>query len=293
MSAPATRKVGAYSIVIAVVVCWILLSAMTHIVPAGHRGVAFSRVGGVKQTSLPEGFNLITPFIDRVTDYEVRSRTYVFTRSERGDADRKAGAVNAKDSDQQAVYLDLTLRYRLDPESVYKLHDQIGPEYEEKIIRVRTEDAARAIVASYKAEVVFSTKRQEIQDRLQADLAEVLLQNYVILDEVLIRNVAFTPEYQQKIEQKQIALQRAQMKGYELLREQKEKTRKTIEAKAEGEAIRITGEALGRYPSVVEYEFVSKIPDNVNTYVITGDTIVNLSDMFGPKAKPAPQPAKQ
>ncbi len=263
----------------------ITASAAVHVVPAGHGAIVFNQLTGVRPVSLGEGMNLVVPFVERPRNYEVRTRTYVFSGMRIQEGDASSDAMNAKTSDAQTVLLDVTVRYHLDPEQLHRLHDEVGPTYEEKIIRPQSEDAARGVVAAYKAEEVFSTKRQELEDRIEDALRDAFLRSYIELDEVLLRNVTFSEAYHEKIEQKQIAQQRAQRKGYELAKEKKEKERKLIEARAQAIAIRIKGNALASYPSVVEYDYVQSIPDGVETYVVTGDTIVNLSDLFGAKTE--------
>jgi regulator of protease activity HflC (stomatin/prohibitin superfamily) len=286
MSATEAQKRSLVVAGVLLIVLLIVTKAACHIVPAGNRGVVFSSIGGVKQHTLHEGFNLIVPFLDHVTNYEVRTQTIVFSKREMGRADYIADPIMGKTRDAQAVYVDLTLRFHPNPEQLPTLHSELTKDYVKTIIPVRTDSVTREIIAAYKAEEVFATRREEIEQQITKALAEVFAANYIVLDEALIRNVEFTAEYQKKIEQKQIALQHAEMKQYELQLAEKEKTRKTIEAKADAEAIRIRGESLAKYPSVVQYDYVQKIPAGTDTYVITGQTIVNMSDLFS-KPKPA------
>lgn len=275
-----TRKIGCGLLAVVAFIGLIVLVKAIHIVPAGHRGIVFSSLTGTKNVTLKEGINLVTPFIDQPINYEVRTRTLVFSDLPSNEGDDRAPSISAKTSNQQAVNLDLTVRYHLDPDKVHILHQQVERQYVEKIVKPDASGDTRAVVAAYEAEEIYATKRQQIEDEIARRLRETFEPQNIILDQVLIRNVTFSEEYHRAIEQKQIALQRAQKKQYELWREQREKERRIIEAKGQADSIDIRGYALAQYPEVVRYEYVENLPEDLPTYVTSGDTIVSLSDLL-------------
>lgn len=281
-----TRKIGCGLLAVVAFIGLIVLVKAIHIVPAGHRGIVFSSLTGTKNVTLKEGINLVTPFIDQPINYEVRTRTLVFSDLPSNEGDDRAPSISAKTSNQQAVNLDLTVRYHLDPDKVHILHQQVERQYVEKIVKPDASGDTRAVVAAYEAEEIYATKRQQIEDEIARRLRETFEPQNIILDQVLIRNVTFSEEYHRAIEQKQIALQRAQKKQYELWREQREKERRIIEAKGQADSIDIRGYALAQYPEVVRYEYVENLPEDLPTYVTSGDTIVSLSDLLKTPAAP-------
>lgn len=284
------RKPVARGVIIAIViVALIILKSSIHIVGAGERAVVFNTMSGVKDVTLHAGINFLIPFVDSPRSYDVRTRTFLFSDASSGESEVQQGAINAKTSDAQAVFIDLTVRYHIDPEKVHLLHQLVGPDYEAKIIQPSAGGTARKIVAAYNAEEVFSSKRQEIEEKLTEELTLAFAERYIVLDGVLLRNVSFSPEYHRAIEQKQIGLQRAEKKQYELKKERAEKTRKIIAARSEAAAIEIRGQSLAQYPAVVEYEYIENLPENVPTYVISGTPIVGMSDLFGRRPAPAPE----
>jgi len=274
------KGVGCLLLAIAGLLALIFLNAAIVVVPAGFRGVIFSSVTGTKEASLGEGMHIITPVVDTPHLFEVRTRTYTFSDAKGAGGDHVERAISAKTADAQAVFLDITVRYHAAPDSVPDLYRTVGEEYEATIVKPNTGGTVREVVAAYTAEDVYSTKRQEIETTIAQRLATEFTPRFIALDEFLIRNVSFTPEYHRAIEQKQIALQRAQKKKYELDRERQEKERKTIEAKGQGDAINVRGYALAKYPAVVQYEYVDSLPKTVPTYITSGDTIVSLSDLL-------------
>ena len=65
---------------------------------------------------------------------------------------------------------------------------------------------------------VYSGKRQMIVEQIQTTLRPKFLQNYLILDEVLLRDIRFSKEFQAAIEQKQVAQQASEQMVYERIR---------------------------------------------------------------------------
>jgi regulator of protease activity HflC (stomatin/prohibitin superfamily) len=115
-----------------------------------------------------------------------------------------------------------------------------------------------------------------------------LARNYLVLDEALLRNVRFSDEFQQAIEQKQVAQQEVRRMQFVLDQVDKERRRKIIEAEGEAESIRLKAAALSQNPRLVEYEYVKNLPDGVRTVVTDGRTILNLGEATsGPAAAAA------
>jgi len=275
-------------IAIAALLALIVLNAAVLVVPAGHRAVIFSSVSGTKPITLGEGLHVITPIVDTPHLFEVRTRAYTFSDAKGAGGDHVDPTISAKTDKQQAVYLDVTVRYHPDPERVHQMYATLGEAYETTIVQQQTKSAVQTVVGAYTAEDIYSSKRQEIESAISQRLETLFRDSFIILDELLIRNVSFTQEYHHSIEQKQIRLQKAQQKKYELDRELQEKERKIIEAKGQADAINIRGYALAQYPAVVQYEYVENLPATVPTYITSGDTIVSLSDLLA-KGKPQGQ----
>ena len=103
--------------------------------------------------------------------------------------------------------------------------------------------------------------------------------SYLILDEILIRNISFSPEFEKAIEQKQIAQQDSQRMQYVLDKERQEKDRKIIEAQGEAESIRLKAIVLAQNPALIQYEYVQKLAPGVKTIITDGKTIMSLGDI--------------
>ena len=189
-------------------------------------------------------------------------------------------SLTALTSDGLPVTLDLSIRFHIDPDNVWRLHKQIGPEFIDRVVRPQSRSIARMTFAGFPVIDVYSGKRQAIVDGISTQLREKFKQNYLVLDEVLLRDIRFPAEFQATIEQKQVAQQAAEQMVYELQRAELEKQQKIVQAQGEAEAIRKTADALNKNPQLIQYEYVQRLPADTKVMVTDGKTIVSLGDAF-------------
>lgn len=260
-----------------IILAIIILSKAILVVEAGERAVVMNRITGVEERTLGEGMHLLIPGIQEPTIYSVRTQTYTMAREgNRSVRSRDDEPLVSLTSDGQKITMDMSVRYNLIPEKVWKLHQKVGPYYSEKIIKPEIRSVARNTVSTYPVLAVYSDKRMEIQNTIQKELRKTL-ENYDInLSEVLIRNVEFSEEFAKAIEKKQVALQEAERMQYVLEKERQEKERKIIEAQGEAEAITEKGKALRANPQLIQYEYVQKLTPGIKTVITDQTSIMNF-----------------
>jgi prohibitin 2 len=240
------------------------------IVPAGERVVIFNLGRGVLQKQLGEGFHVITPFVDRPSFYDVRRQTYSMSRTSWEGEVKGDDSMAALTADGQTVQVELSVRFHLDPNNVWRLHKEIGSDYIGKIIRPELRSHTRIAIAEFPAAKVFSVERRTIESNIERRLTDKLGKSYIIVDEVLLRDVHFSDAFQAAIIQKQIAQQNAQRMKYVLEKELKEKQRKIILAEGEAQAIRLKGQAVAANAKVTTYEYVRKVAPNMRIIITDG-----------------------
>ena len=256
----------------------LLLLATFKTVPAGHRAVVFNNVSGGLSVR-GEGLTVLVPFMQSLTMYDVRTATYTMSRMTNEGQVKGDDSVQALTSDGQEVAVDVSILYHPDPAKIDRLHREIGPDYEAKIVRPSGRSVTRTSVSKYAVIDVYGAKRGEIQNEVQTELKVLFDKNYLILDSLLVRNVDFSEEFKKAIELKQIAQQEAERKKYELEKERIEKDRKVIAAEGDAESIRLRGEALSRNPALIQYEYVQKITPGIQTIITDGRSILSLGEL--------------
>ena len=172
------------------------------------------------------------------------------------------------------------MRYHPDLENLDKLHRRIGIDYVNKVLRPQVRSIVRMIVSEYPVLDVYSGKRLLIQAEIEKKMGDSLKKNYITCEEVLLRNVQFSKDFQQAIENKQIAQQEAQRMKYVLEKQELEKKRKIIEAEGEAESLRLKGKALADNPALIQYEYVKLLAPTIQAIVTDQNTIFNFSDFI-------------
>lgn len=295
------RLVGIVSLVIVV---FLLLLQCFVLVGAGERAVIYSKISGVKPYQLEEGLHLNIPVIYEPIIYDTRYITYTMsgqgteahgeTRSTSDGQMVPDDSLVALTSDGLPVTADVSVRFHIDPENVWRLHQSVGPSYVEKVVRPQSRALIRMSFAEYPVLDVYSGRRQMIVAQIEKELALSLRKNHIILDEVLLRDIRFPDSFQAAIEQKQVAQQAAQQMVYEVDRARSERQQKVIEAEGEAAAIRAKANALTQNPQLVPYEYVQRLPDTTRVIITGSNTLISLGDVLG---KPgtvvdtAPEPA--
>ena len=120
---------------------------------------------------------------------------------------------------------------------------------------------------------VTSGKRQMLVEQIQATLRPKFLQNYLILDEVLLRDIRFSNEFQAAIEQKQVAQPASEQMVYELQRADSEKQQKILQAQGEALSIRKVADALEHNPGHIPYEYVRLLSPTANVVMSNGVSV--------------------
>ena len=251
-------------------------------IPAGHVGVIFDQGRGVLENELNEGLHLKIPFWQDVTIMDGRTHEYTMSIAPGEGAIASDDSIESRSQDGQVIWVDATILFHIDKTQADNIKRDLGSEkeYYTKIIRPKSREIVRAVVARQNALDLVSDMRadivQEMADELKSDFAD----HDIILEEVVLRNVTYSAEFANAIEQKEVARQQIKTAQYQKEQAEELKAKKIIEAEADAESIRLKGEALRQTPEVIQLEFVNKLAPNV-TWGILPDGITPLMSMPG------------
>ena len=266
--------------ILAVLFLILLVPASVRVVPVGHGLVIFNTLTRSFRLAR-QGVNLIPPFITQSQDYDLRRLEYTMTGT-RGEG-RKTDWDDSLWSPTQEglqVGVDLTIWHHVDPEKVIDIHQRIGPDYEEKIIRPAVRSVIRMVISEYPVMDVYSSRRSKIQDEINQRIKALLEKDGFVVDEMVLRDVRFTDEFAKAIEAKQIAQQSAEQMKYVLEKEQREAERKVIEATGRAKAIDTITQALQKNPNYIRYLYVDKLSDKISVIVSDQSTIMDLKGIL-------------
>ena len=230
------RLVGALFIVLG-----FLISCIVQ-VDAGYVGVK-KLFGKVQTDVLGSGLHVVNPLLEVE---KLDSRTQNYTMSGMHDEGSKAGddAIRVLTSDGLEVTIDLSVLYRLKPEQAPRLVRETGLNYEDKIVRPITRTRIRDNAVYYEAVALYSTKRDEFQQRIFKTIEDDFNKRGLLLENLLVRNITLPASVKAAIEQKINAEQEAQKMQFVLQKERQEAERKRVEAQGIADYQRIISESL-------------------------------------------------
>lgn len=229
----------------------ILIFGSVGTVGAGERGVLL-QFGAVQDAVFGEGLYLKIPFIQKVVKIDVKIQ-------------KDEVPASAASKDLQIVTSKIALNYHLDPNSVNKIWQEVGKNYNTRIIAPSIQEAVKAESAKFTAEELI-TKREAVKDQIKANLTERLLARSIIVDEFNIIDFEFSKAFNEAIEAKVTAEQLKLKADRDLERIEIEAEQEIAEARGKAEAIRIEAQALKQNPQVVELRWIEKWNGEVPTY---------------------------
>ncbi|MDE3247661.1 MAG: prohibitin family protein [Bacteroidota bacterium] len=219
-----------------------VLTACIVQIEAGQAGVQ-KLFGRVQKEVLNSGLHFINPLVD-VIKLDVKTQNY--TMSGVSDEGHRTGddAIRVLTSDGLEVTIDLSVLYRVVPNDAPRLLAETGEDYEDKIVRPITRTRIRDNAVYYEAVALYSTKRDEFQQRIFKTIESDFSKRGLLLENLLVRNITLPQSVKATIEQKINAEQDAQKMQFVLQKEKQEAERKRVEAQGIADYQRVISESL-------------------------------------------------
>ena len=177
-----------------------------------------------------EGQNMIAPWKDRIVlhiaEQQVEENMDVLSQ------------------DGLSIDIDVSVRFKPKPDAVGLLYKSFKYDYINSLIRPELRSAVRRIIGQYTPEELYSTKRQEIETRIEESTREILAKNHIELKALLFRSIKLPESIKTSIEEKLRADQEAQKMSYEIEKAKKEAEKHRIEAQGKADANRILNASL-------------------------------------------------
>ncbi len=225
-------KIG-LPILIGVIILIIFIAKSTVTIDSGEAGVLYRTFGGGVVTDEPplsEGFHLVAPW-NKVFVYEVRQQSIEET-------------MNVLSSNGLEIQLDASVWFQPSYEDLGKLHREKGEKYIQRLLQPAVRSAARAVVGRYNPEQLYSSKREAIQNEIYEETQLLLKDQYVQVNQVLVRDVSLPPTIKDAIERKLKQEQESLEYEYRLTKAQKEAQRQKIDAQGKATANEILNSSL-------------------------------------------------
>ncbi|MCB0339129.1 MAG: hypothetical protein KDD53_05975, partial [Bdellovibrionales bacterium] len=151
---PNTVQIKGAVVAIIVFIAFVLITGSFVVVDSGFVGVVRT-LGRVHPVSIPEGFHLKKPFVDKVEQIDIRlKRTLTNTTS--------------SSKDLQQVRTQVTIQYSIDGTLAPKTYQRIGVGgvVATTVIEPAIQESVKAIAAKYTAEQLI-TERAQVKLKIQ------------------------------------------------------------------------------------------------------------------------------
>jgi len=247
-------------VAILIFVVIIMASSGTYVIQPGYRGVEVT-LGKVSPAFKPEGFGFKAPFITKIFPVSIRQQT----------SEEKAECYSA---DLQQVEVVLRVLYRIPEASVVKLFQGYRGDPFESLVAPRVQEGLKEAAAQQSAEQI--VKNRELIKSRALELAKAKIGDLIIVEDIVVEDIALTRELKQAIEQKMVQEQDAAKAKFTQQRAQIEADTAVIKAAGEAKSIVIRGEALKENPAYVELQIVDRW-DGVPPQIIGGGGNVLLT----------------
>ncbi len=241
-----------------------------QVVEAGEVGLvlSFGDITGQRDA----GLSLIFPWQDfKTADIRIQK-----VRAEGKCSNGLNECLEAFSSETQDVFVVATANISVNPNDVQNLYRNVGPDYVDKLVRPRLLQILKDETVKYKSVDIAPNREQiraQIRDRMRGELSAFSIN----VDDLLLDNLDFRPEFKQAIEAKQIASQEALRQQELVAAKEAEARQKSAEAQGNADKLRIeaTGQADANRainesltPLLIQFQALQKLADNVTIALI-------------------------
>jgi prohibitin 2 len=277
-------------LMVATLVAIVLFPHVAVTVPSGHVGVLWKRFGGGTvldpRQLKDEGLHLIWPW-DELFMYDLRLQSITET-------------YNAISSDGVNLTAAVNARFRLQRDAIAVLHKFIGPNYLQVIAQPGLGSLTREVIAQYTAAQVYSTARQEIQEKIrqrtlekasERTMGRVALTDMFTLYDTLLYGIDLPTFVVNAINRKTEQYYISEEYKFRVERERRESERKTIEAEGIRDFQQIVSQGISdSYLRWRGIEATLQLSLSTNSKIVMiGSGKDGLPIIFGTRNAPAPQ----
>ncbi len=271
-----------------------IISQGILIVEPSQVAVVFNTLNGELGEPRRAGTHIIIPVMQSATIYPIEQQQYTMSGIQSEGAVQGNDAVRGRTQDGQEVYLDISVLFGIDPDKANVVHVRWQNRYETDFVRPTVRGQAREVISRFRAEEIFGEQRTAVEDSLQELLTARMVEEGFTLTDLLIRDVTFSQAFTDSIERKQIAEQQAQEAAFRVqeeiqnadqVRERARGARDAsiseaegeaqaivLRAQAQAEALRLVSEQLAANPSLIQYEYIQQLADNIQLALVPSNS---------------------
>lgn len=222
-------------IIIGVIALFVLMgisSSIFYTINATQRAVIFYKFGNGldKEDVIMPGVHMKAPW----------NEVYIYNVQETSQEEN----MDVLDKSGLSIHMDITVRFRPVPEKIGYIYEKFNLNYVNVLVVPEIRSTVRQVMGRYTAEEIYSTKRAEVEETIEAESEKILAANNVHMVALLIRSIQLPDQIRIAIESKLQQQQEALAYQFRLDKERSEAERKRIAAEGESRANNIINNSL-------------------------------------------------
>jgi prohibitin 2 len=218
----------------------------------------------MKPNTYGEGLNFNIPWFERPYIFDIRTRPV--------NLQTLTGS-----KDLQMVTIAIRVLHKPNPNQLVWIYRFLGLNYDERVLPSIMNECAKAVVARYNANELL-TKRDAVSKEISFDLQKRASNFNILLEDVSITHLSFSPEYAKAVEAKQVAQQEAERAKYIVIGAQQEKQTIITKARGEAESAQLIGNAVKKNPGFMKLRRIDAARDIADIVAHSGNKVYLNAD---------------